>query len=879
MSFERLISDASLGGLRPRTWLSVGPGFAREEVKAHVLQSRGFVSQAIVRVDEIATAVLGVRADRVLGSGSRQEALRILLAEPRILARTPELKRLRRQSGFYRKLDAAIQGGRMAAAHEQELEVYSERLAARLGPNPLREELVTLARAYEAWLGGMELWDPPRLLREATAALDEGRVAAALPAKVIHLCAQTPESLEIEFWGSLAKHVELVRTGPVYEEPPAPDAARFAWERWHTLDDAAERLAETVAREGWQDRVVLIPDVPAVRRSLKRALESRGVPVADPRDPTRLRWEEQVKWAILPLETVARGYERGRVISWLRSHLEQPELPKWVAEINARGIRQGLGSYAGGNLAQVHSFLRELEGRFGGKRLATELSEAHLAHLRAACGDDPGRMWLSGFFEGVWKELISDMGRVGQGSRRAPALYWLERLSTRIDEAPPPPERLKPAKGVLIHRLGQAPLAPCGELTFFGLPGSWLLGDGAGDYWFSEREREILASEFAVRSPVQVHKERKAALHAWMAAAPKVTLLDAQYDWDGRERETLAAALRDLGLELEPREMGAHPRWIASFGAERPLPALEAQLPSALAREIRATDLDHYSRCGFQGLVRARWRLSDVEEPEADLWRNARGNILHRAIRILIETRDEEGRFTVEPARAIDEAWELERPRGLFRGERLARFVKARLLLLVRAFCEKEREFHGKARTRVLSLEGPELRLEYPDFVIKGIPDRVDEHADGLFVLDYKTSSNLPHGRDMVELGYRPQLPFYALAAARHFGKPAVGVQFVELDRSGTRNKGIFFTRLNGKEPGKLTQARANSGSLFDGEADAVWSAVEEKLVAQAREYLGGKFAARPVRGEKECRTCMLADFCGLRRLAPAEGGSEESGE
>src|SRR4051794_3816209 len=116
-SFAAALPLDRLAGLRPRAWVCVGAGFSREEVKALVLARGGaLVGASITSVPELAERVVGAtrrlraleeapaerRPARVssLGPLARQEALRLLLANPRILARTPELKRLRRQSGF-----------------------------------------------------------------------------------------------------------------------------------------------------------------------------------------------------------------------------------------------------------------------------------------------------------------------------------------------------------------------------------------------------------------------------------------------------------------------------------------------------------------------------------------------------------------------------------------------------------------------------------------------------------------------------------------------------------------------------------------------------------------------------------------------------------
>jgi RecB family exonuclease len=889
--FAAEIPIQDLVGLRPRAWLCVGAGFSREDLKALLLnRGYGFTGDAITNLPAIALKLVTafhheVSAERVLSGSARQEVLRLLLAEPKILARLPELKRLRRQSGFFKRLDYSMQAARMAFAHDEEGAVYAERLAQRLGSNPLRGEMEWLSMSYEAWLEGSQLWDPPRVLRRATQLLNEEEWprAMARPEAIHSFSVQTEESLERALWEALARHVVVQRVGPLGALPTVSQASH-SHQLWHTLDDAADELADELARlaeEGHalEEIAVLISDTASVRRSLKRALEARGIPLADPRDPTRLKWDEGLKWATLSLELVARRFERDTVVSYLRS---SSLAPAWVNEIHLRGIRLGLESYAGGFLSDVHAILSGLQQQLGGRKTCANLGEAHLAVLRKAATGCPDRYWLVPFFEAVWKEFARDMERVGQAERAAPILYWWERLQSRLQETASPVERAKPEHGVAVYRLQYAPLVPYSRVFVLGLPSNWLAGDGLGDYWFSERERETLSGEFAVRSGLQVRHERVAALTCWVRGAEQVVWLDAAYDADGRERESIEAVLKELGVTVAPEERGAHPRWLPSYGAFRPTPPQDVQLsalpqrPGGLPPEITATAIDSYSRCSMQAMAYHRWRLREVRESDLDLWPEARGNILHEAVKLLLTSRSPDGNFALTPAQALEQAWVSKRPKGLIRGARAAQYVRSRLMQVLETFCEKEREYFNRAPSRVISLDDTTLRLDYPDFAMTGVPDRIDEHPEGLFVIDYKTSSSLPYGSDMVELGYRLQLPFYALAARKQLNKEVMGVQFIELGKKGGRGNGIFFKKYNGKEPGKPTVLRGNSKSLLASEPEETWARLEESLISDAKGLVAGRFSARPKRGEKECLTCRVSDFCGLKRRNAEAGGDSE---
>ncbi len=875
-------------GLSPEIWLCVGSGYAREDVKSLLLsQGRGFVRDAIGTLPELCLKIMGIAGDRFLGTFSRQEVLRVLVSEPRILAGMPELKRMRRQKNFLKRLDLAIQMGRMAFAHSEEEEVFEERLRQACGPNLLRTELRGFTFAYEAWLEASGWMDLPLLMRCALKSLENGWPArVSKPQEVWILSIQTPESLEREFWDVLGREVTVRSCSGFNSELSFSHSipAKIEWQMWHTLDHAAEFLADELMDFNPNDHAILIPDVPMMRRSLRRVLESRGIPLADPRDPTRLRWDESIKWALLPLEVIGLNFERRRVISWLHGYPHSKEFSDWVIEINGRGIRNGLASYSGGLLASAHSLLYALNQELGGRKTCEEISRSHLKILKEQIGADSRRYWINSFFEGLWSAFVEDIARVGQENKKAPALFWLERLQGRLNEASPPIDPLKPLGGIQIFRLQQAPLRPIKKVWILGMPALWLDGKGSGSYWFNEREKELLAMEFAVRSAAQIRDERLKILKSWISGAEKVFFLDCQYDVDGRERESIVPILKELQLITPdafpefPQEKGAHPRFLKSYSVFRPIQPQEVLLsePRQLAgkrwNELSATAVDRYSRCPFQALAYHRWGLKDIREPDSELWPEMRGNLLHEAVRLLMRSLDGNRQFTLSPREALERAWLTRRPKGLIRSRRIEAYVQSRLCFVLGVFCEKEREYLERAQTEPISLDSKHFQLQYPElspaFSIVGQPDRVDAHAEGLFIIDYKTSGTVPHGVDLVERGYRLQLPFYALAVRNQTGKSILGCQFIELDRKGSRKSGIFFPSYNGKELGKLTQVRSNSKSLIPLSPEEVWNSLEEKIIQSAQGFLRGQFDARPnvEKKEKECARCAVSDLCGFRR-------------
>ena len=898
----------------------MGSGYGREEIKTLLLsKGYGFTGKSVSSVAELCLNLLRVEAENVLSSGARQEVLRELFSRDRVEKHFTVLRKLKRRKDFLKKLDNAIQTGRLTYAHDAEAQVQLERLfqnqgAERAVENRLHTEVRKFSKAYEAWMEASGYYDLPILLRHACARLDEigFELPEDWPKEIWYFTVQTPESLEALFWEKLSEKIVINR--PEFEKrkgSPAnasssldvkdegAETPTLSWEIWHSFDDAAEELAEQILKFSEKDRkngvplfsqdAVLIPDEPAIRRSLKRALEAHRIPLAEPRDPTQLLWDESIKWALKPLELVARGFQRPDVVSWIKMNREifsNPDLlGSWTYEIESRGMRSGLHRYSGGNLTPVYEKLKELSDKLAGKKTLADFSSAHIQYLRSQGRLDPAVV----FIEKQWKSYLEDLEKAGESPRKAAPLAWYERLVLRLREASPPVDGMKPEAGLRIYRLQQAPIFVPERVWIFGLPPHALDGDGTASQWFSEYDREVLSLEFDVRSKDQVHDERLSSLVAWISGSKSCHVLDAHYDWDGTERESVLPVLEEIGFELgvsfdeAPKYQGAHSFFKLSYTSEwipqaqtlrlSPLPGR----PTGKGRdqrlesgpEISATELDRYSRCSFQALAYHRWNLRDIREPEPDLWPDVRGNLLHSAVRNLLRSRTREGKYGITPEVALDLAWQEKVPRGLIQSARLHRFIKSRLVKTLVAFCEKERIYFEKSGATPIALDDRRIRLPMKGFSVMGQPDRIDEFEGGLFVMDYKSSGTLPHGSDMLERGYRLQLPFYGVALNHLEKRPVCGLQFIELDASAGRKSGILFKKFNGKDPGQLSDLRANSKSLISQEPEEVWKILEEKIQEKGESYISGYFEALPnvsVRA-KECDRCRVQDLCGYRRL------------
>lgn len=893
---SRLLTLASeIGGLDPSAWIITEGGVSREEVKdAFLTRGVGFTAKSIQDVSGFCRHILGplVQDSQILSPSTRQEVLRKLLGEPERLERMPSFRRLKRQRGFFRKLDRAIQSARMTYSNVPEREAQMERLRAAEIQNPLREELSLLILDYEEWLQKNHAWDQPRFILAAVAVLGTPEVEIELPSRIVVIGSAPGESRAEALWDALRARVgteRLLLNDLLKEDAALP--AQWSWEEWHTLDDAVEAMCDRLAVEAREGRLgengVLMPDIPVVRRSFKRALTERGIELKDPRDPTRLKWEEAVKNALLPLDTVSRRFSQETVVSllnsswvrWTKDLSEDLRKKRFLhQQILDLGIREGLESYHVEKLDGFYPVLKGLSDEFSGKMRVAQVAEKHFEILQL---NPEVETWVSEFFKETWERFVQDLTVIGEVGKKAPVLYWLDRLRSRLEDATPPFERVQWKCGLELFRLGQTPLSYPERLWCLALPASYSALNLGGDYYLSDREREILAGSFAVRSSRQESETRIQVLKNWLSHAREAVFLDATYDWNGSERETIDALLKELGFEIEGKklEKGSLPRWSRSFLAPTTFQERSIRLDPLDRKEIRASDIEAFSRCEFLGLVQGRWRLQESKPSDREIRPDTRGNILHAAVKILVENRLENGDFSVSCEDALDRAWNEKKPKGLFRSARLERFAKDNMLPILESFREAEIKYFERAKIKTIALESPKLRYSTGKVDVIGTPDRIDEHPDGLVVIDYKTGEGAV-ASDMIEHGYRLQLPIYALAAQNEFKKPILALQFFSLKKVHSRSRGLYQKSVVGKDPGKLLTSQSKD-SVIQTSVEEALGALSEQIENHIDGFMSGRVEVKPkaydpAKPYAECEGCLGRDICGQRRFFDTgEGGDD----
>ncbi len=909
-------NPAWFSGLAPRVLLVTGAGFQRELIKDALIARVGAVAgKWILSPDQLALEILRDRGSvpSLISPAGRQEFYRLLFSNRSVLAHYPSLRHLKRQDGFYRRLDQAVLACRDVIAHEQERDVLEERLQSLgLGSVELRREIVGLARALEGWMDSKGLADGPRLLglgiEELLRRRAQGEVPAILSGREVlfRFRVQDPQALEALFFDELASFLPLRDGMELFAAEPI--SASWSWKRSHTLHDSAERLVSQLLARDWSRQVILIPDnAPDVRLALRRALQDAGIPEFDPRDPQELRISEAFKQVFAVLDCVAARWEPARVMSLLSAtrsfSLDRPKLAAIQRKLAELGQRPGLESVLrvlGDRLPRpVVSRLRKWDSAFRGRMSFRELSEGHRDHCETEIADARIRAWLEKF----WIDFSEDLSRLDILETRFPLLLWMERIRGRVELSSPPVTAVKPADGVRIFRMSQAnAVHHVMELWLLGLPASWLSPPTEADYYLGARERDQLSGEFAVRASRQLKESRKRALQSWISRAAAIEVLDHAYQLDGSESESIESLLLELGapVGIPCETQGAHPRFLQSYGLVRKAVASVVELPPAASGEpvrVSATALDAMSRCSFLGLPQARWKLLEREEADWELWPRVRGVLLHHAVEQLVRELESGAAASFADGSAqslVEQVWRSTWQGALARGEvsgwirspQLELQIERQSVLVLSRFLEKELEYRSRAGIRcVAAEEDARLTLSWVDsngrpVEVVGKADRIDEHPEGLFVLDYKTGAQAFKGGDIRDKGYRLQLPFYALAARAKFQKPVLGVQLVELTRDARRSVGLFPKRLNGKDPGMLTQLGKTNSGLFDGDPDELWSKLDSRIREVMKEFAAGRFESRPTLGSRECTECRARLICGqARREWVEQAGADATGE
>jgi RecB family exonuclease len=869
-----------ISGLFPSAVLCVGRGFSREEWKALCFQQdKSLIQDAIQNPRQIAEHFVPESRGRVLESFSRVELLRQAFKAGSLEAAVPHLSAQRLRSRFFENLDRALQQGRLLFAHLDEAAVYEARLKEKLGDDARREEMFLLNRYWERLLEVRDVWDEARVFGEATKRLQEGAsVPNSLKSDRDYFKLELyPDSPRVQlFWDEFAKHFSLrkIRPEDFLKENDLPFAEmKVHRSEAHSLEDAAHFLLDSILAESKSDSAektwnaisthhIAIPDVPSIRRTLKRVADSRGVPLLDPRDPTFGIQSEEIKTALLEFELVAKNFPADLALSWISASSKNGEHRKKIIE---QGITNGLKSYQ--FLPEVYPAFQKLNQQYPSRSSLPNLKES-LFQSFTRLKLEP---WVAQFFERMFGDWTESLKLIDLENKKRPLRYWLEQVDERVRKLPPVLSPLRFQNGLSIQRADQSPSAALlsgahesenTRIHFFGISPSFFEIKERGSEWLSARELDVLSSEFGIPSFRDQERVIQQTFLNWVRCAPEhCTEWTYEYDESGMECEN--TDLNHEEIKVEEKEMlGMHPvhegSMVSHFRAHDEMVALPLK-----DNRYPVSFLNAYGSCPFTAYAQHLLKLYDERDTDFELAGDTYGNLVHNALETLL-------RDSVSSDDAFESAWKTTKLQGLLKSDRLFKSMRRSVIKLLDTFLASEMEYQARSEAKPIEFE-KEIEWQSEGITFSGRIDRIDQHHDGLILIDYKTGQSVPSAEVTQEKGIGLQLPLYSLAVEKLGNQPVIGAQYIRLKEDETnRNAGFMFQKWNkGKKADEvdypISTLRAKHKSLVLEMPDEVWPKVEAQINRLITQMKSGKFAPTPSE-PKDCERCRYALTCGRRR-------------
>jgi RecB family exonuclease len=852
--FEEILND--IKGLDPKATLVLGSGFVREEWKTLCFK-RGFTltGSSIQNILQIASELVPESNGRVLEVQARVELLRKAFLSEELRTALPLLSRHRARPFYFEKLDQTLQSGRLNFAHSEEAEVIFSQLVEKTGNLKKREEFFLLNRYWESLLSVRGFWDDARLFENAVHALASSEFSSRLYYRIEH----SREKPRVEwFWSELAKKntVKKISSSELFLK-----GNYFSRVRTHSLEDSAHFLMDEMTND-LENQVVVIQDLPVIRRTLKRVAEQRGIFLQDSRDPTLVTQSEAIKQVLLDLELCAKGFSRTSVLEWLRYF--HPKTKEYRKKLIDSAVVQGLQSYQ--SIPDLHAELKKIQTLYPSRLTLEQLKNSVIESIRMH--ELP--YWTKQVMENLFEEWERSLELIGLHLAKNPLRYWYEKLQNKLKSVNPVIDPVKNRTGLRLHRVDQCPSLLLDtqktRVHFFGIENSYFEPRETQGEWFSVRDQEILASEFGWVSVTEKSAQNRFSFDLWNFNRQTV-FWEFDYDENGHETESFDYTLGDH--EHNPlSHLGAHPRLISSWSGvasvspdvvKLPLPNKDPQKKEAWPFSF----VHAYGNCPFVAYSQHLLRLQDERDVEVELAADRFGTLLHSALEEVVKNPD-----SIE--RAFEIAWEKTPPTAWEKNERWYQATRAQVIEILECFISDEAAYRERSQVDLLYSE-KEVEFSLAGLPLRGRIDRIDDHEDGLVVIDYKTGGGHSGGQKTLESGKDFQLGLYALAAREVFQKEVITAQYVHLDpKKINRNSGFLFSHWNkGKKADEvkrpISTARSNSNSLFTEEPEQIWLPLKAKAENIAQSILAGEFSAKPA-DPLDCARCRFQGVCGENR-------------
>lgn len=287
--------------------------------------------------------------------------------------------------------------------------------------------------------------------------------------------------------------------------------------------------------------------------------------------------------------------------------------------------------------------------------------------------------------------------------------------------------------------------------------------------------------------------------------------------------------------------------------------------------------LKNQSICPFRAFAIHRLHAVELPATELDLKPEARGSILHAAMKLFWEdVRDSSGLRALKDSGALANYIDDIASKALADAsvppplsKRFLELEKRRLSALLTDWAELELQRGVGFRVKTVELE---KELQIGGLVIKGRVDRIDElEGGGEVILDYKIGK--PRTKDwLTKRPMEPQLLIYSIGAgpsAVSFARVAPGeCRFLGITREDKTLPGI--------KPYDSDKFKADAGGL---DWDGLMSFWKESLEGLAADFLAGECDIDPnnlPNDNRACRYCELAVLC---RISDGEASADEGDE
>jgi probable DNA repair protein len=291
-------------------------------------------------------------------------------------------------------------------------------------------------------------------------------------------------------------------------------------------------------------------------------------------------------------------------------------------------------------------------------------------------------------------------------------------------------------------------------------------------------------------------------------------------------------------------------------------------LPTGEAARGGTGLIKQQSACPFSAFAYSRLNIRPLEEPEVGLDPRQRGSLIHAVMQAVwqqIKSFEQLHALdnmaaTIKPVieSCVDDFMQQQAQQA---PKRFIDLEKERLLNRITQWLEGEKQ---RTPFTVTALE-QKSRVIIGDLHISTQIDRIDETAQGLIAIDYKTGDTSVR-RWLGERPEEPQLPMYAEFDALMQNKPVAGVLFGCLKKgAGKQFDGIVAEGV--KAPGAATADKHRSIREPEyKQFEAIRSHWEQTLSSLATAYLKGDAAVDP-RDANACMYCGLESLCRIYEL------------